>query len=122
MFSLRVLVIEDVPDNMDLMCLLLEKAGHTVYRAYDGVEGIKTAFQQQPDLIILDLALPQKDGWTVAADLKADILTKSIPIIAVSAYITSDAKEKALKSGCDRFIPKPFTLSVFHAEIERFMY
>jgi CheY-like chemotaxis protein len=121
MFNLRVLVIEDTQENMDLICLLLERAGHQVYRAYDGVEGARSAFQQQPDLILLDLALPKKDGWTVAAELKSDIITKSIPIIAISAYITTDAEEKAFQAGCDSFIPKPFTLNAFNAEIERFM-
>lgn len=121
MFNFRVLVIEDTQENMDLICLLLERAGHQVYRAYDGIEGVRTAFQQQPDLILLDLALPKKDGWTAAAELKSDIITKSIPIIAISAYITTDAEEKAFQAGCDSFIPKPFTLNAFNAEIERFM-
>jgi CheY-like chemotaxis protein len=110
---------------MDLICLILERAGHQVYQAYDGIEGVETAFQQQPDLILLDLALPKKDGWTVAEELKTDIITKSIPIIAISAHITTQAKErafKAFKAGCDSFIPKPFTLGAFNMEIERFSY
>ena len=82
MFNLRVLVIEDTQENMDLICLLLERAGHQIYRAYDGVEGVRTAFQQQPDLILLDLALPIKDGWTVATELKSDIITNSIVMIS----------------------------------------
>jgi len=122
MFGLRVLVIEDTQENLDLICLLLERAGHIVYQAYDGIEGVKTAFQQQPDLILLDLALPKKDGWTVAEELKSDILTRRIPIIAISALVTTDAKVRALQAGCDCFIPKPFTLSAFNAEIERFRY
>jgi two-component system cell cycle response regulator DivK len=122
MFNLRVLVIEDTQENMDLICLLLERGGHQVYQAYDGVEGIRTAFEQQPDLILLDLALPKKDGWTVATQLKSDILTRSIPIIAITAYVTKDAEEKALQAGCDGFIPKPFTLSAFNEEIDRFRY
>ena len=122
MFNLRVLVVEDTQENMDLICLLLERSGHQIYRAYDGVEGLKTAIQQQPDLILLDLALPRKDGWTVAAELKSDMITKSIPIIAISAHTTAEAKERAFKAGCDSFIPKPFTLGVFNEEIERFSY
>ncbi len=122
MFNLRVLVVEDTPENMDLICLILERAGHQVYRAYDGVEGLKIAFQLQPDLILLDLALPKKDGWTLAAELKSDIITKSIPIIAISAHITAAAKERAFEAGCVSFIPKPFTLSSFIAEIDQFTY
>lgn len=122
MFNLRVLVIEDAPENMDLMCLILERAGHLVYKAYDGIEGVSMAYQHQPDLILLDLVLPEKDGWRVAEELKADILTKSIPIIAISAHVSLQAKERALQAGCDSFIPKPFTLGAFNQEIERFMY
>lgn len=122
MFGLRVLVIEDTQENMDLICLLLERAGHIVYQAYDGVEGTKAAVQQQPDLILLDLALPKKDGWTLAEELKSDILTRHIPIIAISALVTADYKAKALEAGCDSFIPKPFTLKALHTEIERFGY
>jgi CheY-like chemotaxis protein len=122
MFNLRVLVVEDTQENMDLICLILERAGHQVYQAYDGIEGVETAIQQQPDLILLDLALPKKDGWTVAEELKTDIITKSIPIIAISAHITTQAKERAFKAGCDSFIPKPFTLGAFNMEIERFSY
>jgi CheY-like chemotaxis protein len=119
MFGLRVLVIEDTQENMDLICLLLERAGHIVYQAYDGIEGVKIATQEQPDLILLDLALPQKDGWTLAEELKSDILTRHIPIIAVSALVTADYKARALEAGCDSFITKPFTLSALRAEIER---
>ncbi len=122
MFNLRVLVIEDTQENMDLICLILERAGHQVYQAYDGIEGVRTAFEQQPDLILLDLFLPQKDGWTVAAELKSDIITKSIPIIAVSAHVTKDSSEIAIQAGCDGFIPKPFTLGAFNQQIEQFTY
>jgi CheY-like chemotaxis protein len=122
MFNLRILVVEDTLENMDLICLLLEQEGHQVYRAYDGVEGLKSAFQLQPDLILLDLALPEKDGWRVAEELKADLITKSIPIIAISAHSTQQFKDKAFQAGCEGFIPKPFSLSAFKEEINRFLY
>jgi CheY-like chemotaxis protein len=122
MFKLRVLVVEDTPENMDLMCLLLEQAGHDVYKSYDGVQGIESARRIQPDLILLDLALPEKDGWTVAAKLKSDIITKNIPIIAISAYSMPKSVKKAYDAGCEGFITKPFTLSAFNKEINRFRY
>jgi len=95
MFNPRILVVEDAPENMDLICLLLEQEGHQVYKAYDGVAGLEFACQQQPDLILLDLALPEKDGWKVAEELKADLITKSIPIVAISAHSPQQFKEKA---------------------------
>lgn len=122
MFNLRILVVEDTLENMDLICLILERAGHQVFRAYDGVQGGEMALQEQPDLILLDLALPGKDGFSVAAELKADIITKSIPIIAISAHSMPEFKERALEVGCEAFISKPFTLEVINKEIERFLF
>jgi CheY-like chemotaxis protein len=121
MYKLRVLVVEDTLENMDLVCLLLEKAGYQVYQAFDGVQGLESAFRQQPDLILLDLALPEKDGWTVAAELKSDIITQSIPIVAISDHSTPDSVAKAFEAGCEGFISKPFTLSAFNNEINRFL-
>ena len=122
MFNLRILVVEDTLENMDLICLILEQAGHQVFRAYNGVQGSEMALQEQPDLILLDLALPDKDGFSVAAELKADIITKSIPIIAISAHSMREFKERALDVGCEAFIAKPFTLNAISKEIERFLF
>jgi len=121
-FKLRILVVEDTPENMDLMCLILEQAGHLVIKAYDGTQGVACALQQQPDLILLDLALPDKDGFTVTAELKSDIITKNIPIIAISAHLMPEFREKAFEVGCEAFISKPFTLKVLNKEINRFLY
>jgi two-component system cell cycle response regulator DivK len=115
-----VLVVEDNLENMDLLCLLLEKAGYEVFQAFNGVQGVESALRQQPDLILLDLALPEKDGWTVAAELKSDIITQSIPIVAISAHSTPESMAKAFEAGCEGFISKPFSLSVFKNEINRF--
>ena len=122
MINLRILVVEDTLENMDLICLILEQAGHQVYKAYDGTQGVEIAFQQQPDLVLLDLALPGKDGFSVAEELKSDIITKSIPIIAISAHSLPEFKERALQSGCEAFIPKPFSLRALNKEINRFMF
>lgn len=115
-------MVEDTPENMDLICLILEQAGHQVMKAYDGSQGVMIALQQQPDLVLLDLALPDKDGFTVAAELKSDILTKNIPIIAISAHAMPKFKIKALAVGCEAFIPKPFTLRALYDEVNRFLF
>ncbi len=121
MYRLRVLVVEDTPENMDLMCLILEQAGYQVYQAFDGEEGVAAAFQHQPDVILLDLALPIKDGWTAAAELKSDIITRRIPIIAISANSLPAHREKAFQAGCDGFIAKPFRLARLKEELEQFL-
>lgn len=120
MLPSRILIIEDTPENMDLMCLILENAGHEVYKAYDGIQGLDAAFQHQPDLILLDLSLPIKDGWTVAEELKADMITKNIPIVAISAYTLPKSISRAYAVGCDSFLPKPFSVQEFNHEIDRF--
>jgi CheY-like chemotaxis protein len=122
MYHLRILVIEDTLDNMDLICLILERAGHQVIRAYDGTQGVTMALQHQPDLVLLDLALPDKDGFAVAKELKSDILTKHIPIIAISAHAMPEFKAKALEAGCVAFIPKPFSLKALNKEVNRYLF
>ena len=122
MISLRILVVEDTLENMDLICLVLEKAGHRVYKAYDGIQGVEITIQEQPDLILLDLALPVKDGFTVAEEIKSNIITRNIPIIAISVHSFPEFKNRALKSGCDAFIQKPFSLKALNKEVNRFLF
>ena len=120
MLNFRILVVEDNPENMDLICLLLEREGHEVYKAYDGIAGIEAAYHHHPDLILLDLAMPLKDGWAVASELKSDIMTQSIPIVAITAHTLPKYKEKAIKAGCDGFLTKPFRLAAFNQIIREF--
>lgn len=122
MFNLRILVVEDTPENMDLICLILEQAGHQVIRAYDGTQGVALALKEQPDLVLLDLALPDKDGFTVAQELKSDIITRNIPIIAISAHSLPEFKQRALDVGCEAFIPKPFSLAALNNLVNRFLF
>ncbi len=121
MYKLRALVVEDNLINLDLLCLLLERLGYEVSQARDGLEGLRLARQEQPDLILLDLALPKMDGWTVAKEVKSDILTQAIPIIAITANSMPEDRERALAAGCDGFIVKPFHISTFNEEIKRIM-
>lgn len=115
-------MVEDTPENMDLMCLILEQAGHLVIRAYDGTQGVTLALQEQPDLVLLDLALPDKDGFAVAQELKSDIITRNIPIIAISAHSLPEFKQRALDAGCEAFIPKPFSLAALNDLVNRFLF
>jgi len=115
----RILIVEDNEDNLSLMRLLLERDKYQVLDARDGVEGVRIAREEQPDLILLDLAMPEMDGWAVAEILKADFTTSRIPIIAVSAHALPKDRDRALTSGCDGFIVKPFSIVNLRSEIER---
>ncbi len=119
MLKRRILVIEDNDDNVTLMRLLLETRGYQVLAAWDGLEGLRMARKEFPDLILLDLAIPVIDGWMVAKRLKSDTLTRSIPIIAVTAHALPKDRERAFESGCDGFVSKPFKIAELMAEIER---
>ncbi|MBN1669161.1 MAG: response regulator [Anaerolineales bacterium] len=115
----RILVVEDNEDNLSLLRLLLEREKYQVLTAQDGVAGLQLARQEQPDMILLDLAMPEMDGWELAQTLKADITTRRIPIIAVSAHALPKDRDRALASGCDGFIVKPFSIANLTAEIKR---
>ena len=121
MFPIRVLVIEDNEDNLALMRLLLERAQYEVLLATNGAKGLEIARQEQPDILLLDLAMPEMDGWEVAAALKADIVTKEIPIIAVTAHALPKDRERAFEAGCDTFIVKPFSVTKLISEIENLL-
>ena len=118
MFQTRILVIEDNEDNLTLIHLLLERAKYEVLMATDGSTGLDIASKERPDIVLLDLAMPEMDGWEVARKLKANILTKDIPIIAVSAHALPKDRGRAMKAGCDAFIMKPFSVSKLIGEIE----
>ena len=121
MFPTRVLVIEDNEDNLALMRLLLERAKYEVLLATGGAKGLEIARKEQPDILLLDLAMPDMDGWEVAAAMKADMVTKDIPIIAVTAHALPKDRERAFEAGCDSFIVKPFSVAKLIGEIEKLL-
>ena len=121
MFLTRILVIEDNEDNLSLMRMLLERANYEVLSATNGFKGLELARAEQPGLILLDLAMPEMDGWEVAKKLKRDIVTRNIPIIAVTAHALPRDRDLAFQSGCDAFIVKPFSVAKLISEIEKLL-
>lgn len=117
----RILIMEDDDDTQGMVRFLLEYKGYEVLVAKDGKQGLGLAHQEKPDLILLDLAMPEMDGWLVARKLKEDPETKAIPVIAVTAYTMSSDRRKALNAGCDGFIGKPMNVPEFIAEVEKFL-
>lgn len=117
----NILIIEDNAMNTEMVCELLERAGHSTVRTEKAVEGIKLAKIKRPDLILMDLSLEGMDGLTATKILKEDCLTKTIPVIAFTAMVMQTDKEKAFGAGCNGFISKPIEVSSFVDNIEKIL-
>jgi CheY-like chemotaxis protein len=117
----RVLVIEDNIDNMDLVRFLLEQVDYEVQEARDGRTGLDLAYQDHPDLILLDMSIPEVDGWKVARQLKDDPRTSTICIVALTAHILPGDRKKALDAGCDGFISKPLDIPSFAGQVSAYL-
>ena len=119
--SARILIIEDNPTNMELMVYLLTAFGYTPLMAIDGANGVATARESHPDLIICDIHLPKLDGYGVVAALKQDPATRHIPVLAVTALAMVGDRERLLAAGFDGYIGKPIEPDSFVAELEAFL-
>ena len=104
---MKILYVEDNDDNVYMLKNRLSRAGFTVIVATDGAQGLTMATSEQPDLILMDLTLPDIDGKEATRRIKADPATKSIPVIALTAHAMAGDKEMALAAGCDDFDTKP---------------
>lgn len=114
----RLLLVEDNEMNRDMLSRRLRRKGFEVAVAVDGREGVRQAKEMLPDLILLDMSLPEIDGWEAARQIKQDVRTAHIPIIAQTAHAMSDDREKCLAAGCDDYTPKPIHLPQLLAKIE----
>lgn len=117
----RILVIEDNPDNMELMTYLLQAYGHATLMARDGEEGLSEARREMPDLIVCDIHLPKMDGYQVIRALKSDAALRRIPIVAVTALAMVGDREKMIAAGFDSYIAKPIVPETFVAQVEEFL-
>jgi len=106
---------------MYLITFILEKAGHEVVQANDGPEGIAMAEHDSPALILLDIQLPQMDGYAVATELKRNPGTADVPIVAVTSYAMVGDRERALEAGCVGYIEKPINPDTFIDEVQQFL-
>jgi two-component system, cell cycle response regulator DivK len=103
----KALVIEDNKDNMALIIFILEKNGYSTIRAENGREGIALAKKELPDFILLDIQLPDIDGFEVLKELRRIESTTSIPVIAVTSYAMTGDRHKLINAGCNGYIEKP---------------
>ncbi len=107
-----ILVVDDDPDLVETVAMMLESKGCEVGRAYDGIEGEESIRERKPDLVILDIMMPRKDGYVLCAELKADEKTRDIPVILLTAVgeavpTTRYSHADGMATEADEYIPKP---------------
>lgn len=110
----RVLLVEDNYDNYEMVRFLLERAGYTVIGARTGREAVTAAKEHKPDVILMDLSLPEMDGWEAAREIKNNPEIANIPLIALTAHTLPGDRKKALESGFDDYISKPINVPAFY--------
>src|SRR5262249_47549124 len=103
----KVLLVEDNLENRDALSRRLQRRGYDVVVATDGKQGVAMAQAEAPDVILLDISLPEMDGWEVARTLQASEATRDIPVVALTAHAMAGDREKALDVGCDDYHTKP---------------
>jgi two-component system cell cycle response regulator DivK len=121
LMSKRVLIVEDNDLNMKLFHDLLEAHGYATLQTKDGMEALKLARQHHPDLILMDIQLPEVSGLEVTKWIKEDDDLKAIPIIAVTAFAMKGDEEKIREGGCEAYIAKPISVANFLQTVERFL-
>lgn len=115
---MKILVVEDEPTSLKLAQAVLVAEGHHVLDADAVKQALETVLREKPDMILLDLRLPDIDGLTFAQQLKGDAETKNIPIIAVTAYPDQFTRQQALDAGCDAYFIKPLNTRTLQREIQ----
>jgi CheY-like chemotaxis protein len=114
----RILLVEDDLLNREMIGRYLQIQGFEVITAIDGAEAVALAHSQLPDLILMDMGLPILSGWQATAQLKAALATRTIPIVALTAYAMAEDRDRAFSVGCDGFETKPVNFPQLKAKIE----
>jgi len=117
----QILIIEDNEQNMYLTRFILESFGHEVLQAMNGIDGIKLAKETKPDGIILDIQLPEMNGYEVLEACRKDSELANIPIIAVTSYAMAGDRERCLEAGATGYIEKPINPDTFMTQVEQFL-
>lgn len=117
----RVLVVEDNPRNLKLVRDVLTHYGYEVVEAATGEEGVLLAAQVAPDLVLMDLQLPGIDGTEALRQIRAGESTRSVPVVAVTAFAMDDDRERALASGFDGYVEKPISVRALPQQVEDFL-
>ena len=114
----KILLVEDNEMNRDMLSRRLERKGYQVVIGVDGEQGVQLARAELPDLVLMDMSLPVKDGWTATRELKDDAALKSIPVIALTAHAMAGDRDRAMEAGCDDYDTKPVEFARLLGKIE----
>ena len=117
----RILVVEDTEDNRKIVRDLLSSVGYELIEAVDGLEGVRAAEREQPDLILMDIQLPGIDGYEATRRIRKIPALATVPIIAVTSYALSGDEAKTRAAGCDGYVAKPFSPRQLLAKIREFL-
>ena len=117
----KILVVDDEPDVVSLLDLMLKGQGYSVIVAVDGQEALEKARSEKPDLILLDIMLPRIDGYKVARMLKFDEKYSQIPIIMLTAKVQEKDRQMGMETGADEYITKPFDVTALLAKIKEIL-
>ena len=117
----KILIVEDNDLNLKLFRDLLSAHGYEIAETKEGVEALALAKQFHPDLVLMDIQLPEISGLEVTRRMKADPDTSHIPIVAVTAFAMKDDEEKILKAGCQAYISKPISIGPFLHTVRKFL-
>ena len=116
-----ILIVEDNEKNLKLLRDVLQFKGYTTLEAMTGSEGVRIARERNPDLVLMDIQLPDIDGITALAQLRADAATKNMPVLAVSASVMPDDQQRIVASGFDAYVTKPINVKSFVETVEKFV-
>nr|WP_302477160.1 response regulator [Ruegeria arenilitoris] len=114
-------MVEDNEMNRDMLSRRLARKGYLVVVAKDGLEGVLMADSETPDIILMDMSLPEIDGWEATRRIKGAPETASIPVVALTAHAMASDREKALEAGCDDFDTKPVEFSRLLEKMEKLL-
>ena len=117
----RILIVDDNATNLKLATEVLALEGHAISQAADANEALVLLRTLQPDLVLMDIALPGMDGLELTRQLKATVAVAGVPIVALSAFAMKGDQEKAFAAGCDGYITKPINTRTFAAQVAAFM-
>lgn len=117
----RILYIEDNQSNRLLVLRVLQAEGHTMLEADSGREGIALARRERPDLVLVDINMPDMDGYEVASRLRQMPELRDMPIVAVTAKVLRGDRERSIAAGCDGYIQKPLDVDLLPSQVEAFL-
>ena len=117
----RILLVEDNEMNRDMLSRRLQRQGHDVLIAVDGLEGVEKSKAEKPDVVLMDMSLPVLDGWEATRRIRADAETASLPVIALTAHAMEADRQQALAAGCDDYDTKPIDLKRLLEKIDRLL-